>query len=82
MSSAKLGISQAVIERSESRKNRYTLKTITPEVIAEQQSIADAFLAQGLLPKAIVVTAEYDSLRDDGEAYAARLAWCSTFQCR
>jgi len=53
--SAKLGISQAVIERSESRKNRYTLTKITPEVVAEQQAFADAFLAQGLLPKAIVV---------------------------
>lgn len=52
----RLGISQAVLERSENRKKRYGALPVTPEVIAEQQGVADTFLKLGLLPKALDVS--------------------------
>lgn len=51
----KLGISQAVLERSEARKRRYGALPVTPEVIAEQQGVADTFFKLGLIPKALDV---------------------------
>jgi sulfonate transport system substrate-binding protein len=51
----KLGITPAVMERSELRKQRYFAQPITTEVVTEQQAAADIFLRLGLMPKAIRV---------------------------
>lgn len=51
----KLGISPAVMERSEFRKQRYFARPITTEVVNEQQAAADIFFRLGLMPKAIRV---------------------------
>jgi sulfonate transport system substrate-binding protein len=51
----KLGITPAVMERSELRKQRYFAQPITTEVVNEQQTAADIFLRLGLMPKAIRV---------------------------
>jgi sulfonate transport system substrate-binding protein len=51
----KLGITPAVMERSELRKQRYFAQPITTEIVNEQQAAADIFLRLGLMPKAIRV---------------------------
>jgi sulfonate transport system substrate-binding protein len=51
----KLGISPAVMERSELRKQRYFAQPISAEIVNEQQIGADIFLRLGLMPKAIRV---------------------------
>ncbi len=51
----KLGISLAVMERAELRKDRSGIVPITAEAIGEQQAIADTFLKLGLIPKPAVV---------------------------
>jgi sulfonate transport system substrate-binding protein len=51
----KLGISAAVMERSELRKQRYFAQPITPEIVNEQQTGADIFFRLGLMPKTIRV---------------------------
>ena len=51
----KLGITPAVMERSELRKQRYFAQPITTEVVNEQQTAADIFFRLGLMPKAIRV---------------------------
>jgi sulfonate transport system substrate-binding protein len=52
---AKLGITPAVMERSELRKQRYFAQPMTAEIVKEQQSGADIFFRLGLMPKAIRV---------------------------
>ncbi|HEX3445182.1 MAG TPA: aliphatic sulfonate ABC transporter substrate-binding protein, partial [Chthoniobacterales bacterium] len=51
----KLGISPAVMERSELRKQRYFAQAISTEIVNEQQAGADIFFRLGLMPKAIRV---------------------------
>jgi sulfonate transport system substrate-binding protein len=51
----KLGITPAVMERSELRKQRYFAQPITAEIVSEQQTGADIFFRLGLMPKAIRV---------------------------
>jgi sulfonate transport system substrate-binding protein len=51
----KLGITPAVMERSEIRKQRYFAQPITPEIVSEQQAGADIFFRLGLMPRAIRV---------------------------
>jgi sulfonate transport system substrate-binding protein len=51
----KLGITPAVMERSELRKQRYFAQPVTAEVVNEQQTGADIFFHLGLMPKAIRV---------------------------
>ena len=51
----KLGITPAVMERSELRKQRYFAQPITTEIVNEQQTAANIFLRLGLMPKAIRV---------------------------
>jgi sulfonate transport system substrate-binding protein len=51
----KLGITPAVMERSELRKQRYFAQPITAEIVNEQQLGADIFFRLGLMPKAIRV---------------------------
>lgn len=51
----KLGLPLPVLERSELRKKRYYAHPLTPEIVAEQQGVADLFLAQGLIKKPIQV---------------------------
>jgi sulfonate transport system substrate-binding protein len=51
----KLGISPAVMERSELRKQRYYAQPISTEIVNEQQAGADIFFRLGLMPKAIRV---------------------------
>jgi sulfonate transport system substrate-binding protein len=51
----KLGITPAVMERSELRKQRYFAQPITAEIVNEQQMGADIFFRLGLMPKAIRV---------------------------
>lgn len=51
----KLGISLAVMERAELRKDRSGVVPITAEAVGEQQAIADTFLKLGLILKPIAV---------------------------
>ncbi len=51
----KLGISLAVMERSEARKQRYGGEPLSGQAIADQQQVADTFFKLGLIPKAIRV---------------------------
>ena len=51
----RLGITPAVMERSELRKQRYFAQPITAEIVNEQQAGADIFFRLGLMPKAIRV---------------------------
>ncbi len=51
----KLGVSPAVMERSELRKQRYYAQPISTEIVNEQQAGADIFFRLGLMPKAIRV---------------------------
>jgi len=53
--SPSIGIPASILEAALKRQS-YGIRPITPGVIAEQQRIADAFLALGLLPKAIKVS--------------------------
>jgi len=52
--SVQTGLEPAVVELAATRY-AYGVKAITPEVIAEQQKIADVFAGLKLIPKAIVV---------------------------
>ena len=52
--SPKVGIPAPILKSAVERLS-YGLKPITPEVIAEQQKIADTFFKHGLLPKAITI---------------------------
>ena len=52
--SPKVGIPAPILKSAVERLS-YGLKPITPEVIAEQQKIADTFFKLGLLPKAITI---------------------------
>ncbi len=51
----KLGLSLAVMERSEARKQRYGGEPLNGQAIADQQAVADTFFRLGLIPKAIRV---------------------------
>jgi sulfonate transport system substrate-binding protein len=51
-----VGVAAPVLERIVRRQSR-GVERITPAVLADQQRIADAFHALGLLPTAIQVTA-------------------------
>ena len=51
----KLGLSLAVMERSEARKQRYGGEPLTGQAVSDQQSVADTFFKLGLIPKAIRV---------------------------
>ncbi|MBV9275501.1 MAG: aliphatic sulfonate ABC transporter substrate-binding protein [Verrucomicrobia bacterium] len=51
----RMGIPQAVMERSELRKQRYFAEPISDGVIQEQQQAADIFHRLGLLPKPLRV---------------------------
>ena len=51
----KLGISLAVMERSEGRKQRYGGEPLSGQAVADQQQVADTFFKLGLIPKAIRV---------------------------
>jgi ABC-type nitrate/sulfonate/bicarbonate transport system substrate-binding protein len=53
---AKLGISAAVMERSEFRKQRYNARPLDGGIIQEQQEAADIFLQLGLIPHEIKVS--------------------------
>jgi sulfonate transport system substrate-binding protein len=50
---SKLGISEAVMLKSELRKARYAAEPMNVESIADQQLVADTFLSLGLVPKAV-----------------------------
>jgi sulfonate transport system substrate-binding protein len=52
----KLGISPAVMERSEYRKQRYNARALDPGIIQEQQEAANTFLRLGLIPHQINVS--------------------------
>ncbi len=49
----KLGLSLAVMERSEARKQRYGGEPLSGPAMADQQAVADTFFKLGLIPKAI-----------------------------
>jgi sulfonate transport system substrate-binding protein len=53
---AKLGISPAVMERSEYRKQRYNARPLDSGIIQEQQEAANTFLRLGLIPHQIKVS--------------------------
>jgi sulfonate transport system substrate-binding protein len=50
---SRLGISEAVMLKSELRKPRYGAEPMSPESIAEQQQVADTFFQLGLVPKPV-----------------------------
>jgi sulfonate transport system substrate-binding protein len=50
---SRLGISEAVMLKSELRKPRYDAEPMNAESIADQQLVADTFFRLGLVPKAI-----------------------------
>jgi sulfonate transport system substrate-binding protein len=50
---SRLGISDAIMLKSELRKPRYGAEPMSPESIAEQQQVADTFFQLGLVPKAV-----------------------------
>jgi sulfonate transport system substrate-binding protein len=52
----KLGISSAVMERSEYRKQRYNARPLDPGIIQEQQEAANTFLRLGLIPRRIKIS--------------------------
>ena len=51
----KLGLSLVVMERSETRKQRYGGEPLSGQAVADQQAVADTFFKLGLIPKAIRV---------------------------
>ena len=51
----KLGLSLAVMERSEARKQRYGGEPLSGQAVADQQAVADTFFKLGLIAKAIRV---------------------------
>ena len=51
----KLGLSLAVMERSEARKQRYGGEPLSGQAIADQQTVADTFFKLGLISKDIHV---------------------------
>ncbi len=53
---AKLGVSPAVMERSEYRKQRYNARPLDDDMVQEQQEAADTFLRLGLIPHKISVS--------------------------
>lgn len=53
---SKLGISPAVMERSEYRKQRYNARPLDGAIIQEQQEAANTFLQLGLIPREIKVS--------------------------
>ncbi len=53
--SKELGLDLPTLQKSERRKYRYGARPLTPEIIAEQQGIADLFLSIGLLPRPLAV---------------------------
>ena len=50
------GLDAATVEEADSHRS-YDVRAVTPESLKEEQKIADAFFAQGLLPKKVDVTA-------------------------
>lgn len=50
------GLDAATIEQANSHRS-YEVRAVVPEHLGEQQKIADAFLAEGLLPKKVNATA-------------------------
>jgi sulfonate transport system substrate-binding protein len=55
--SAETGIPLRAIAMAEARRDRYDTQSVNGELIASQQSLADRYLALGLLPKRIDVKA-------------------------
>ena len=51
----KLGLTLAVMERSEARRQRYGGEPLSGQAVADQQAVADTFFKRGLIPKAIRV---------------------------
>ena len=51
----KLGLSLAVMERSEARKQRYGGEPLSGQAVADQQAVADTFFKLGLILKAVRV---------------------------
>lgn len=54
--SPELGVPADVLELSFERRTRYGAVWIEPEIVAEQQTIADTFIEIGILPKTIQVS--------------------------
>jgi sulfonate transport system substrate-binding protein len=50
------GLSLATVHRFISRRPRSPVGPLSPATVADQQRVADAFFAQGLIPKAVVVS--------------------------
>src|SRR5579883_1447648 len=53
--SSQLGIDAPSLELAESRRKRYDVQSISPQIIAEQQKVADTFLRLKMLPKPVKV---------------------------
>ena len=58
LTAASSGIDYAALLATERRHN-YGLRSITPEILRKQQTIADAFLKVEIVPKAIDTTTAY-----------------------
>jgi sulfonate transport system substrate-binding protein len=63
---ADTGIPVSAVSLAESRRNRYQTQSLTPDVIASQQSLADRYFKLGLLPKQIDVKADVLNVTPDG----------------
>ena len=53
--SDKLGIKPEILLRALARNTRYNVGPLTPEVVAEQQQVADFLFQQGIVPKPVRV---------------------------
>jgi len=63
---ADTGIAASAVSLAESRRNRYQTQSLTPQVIAAQQSLADRYFQLGLLPRKIKVEADVMNVKPDG----------------
>ena len=63
---ADTGIPQSAVSLAESRRHRYQTQSLTPDVIASQQSLADRYFKVGLLPKKIDVKADVLNVAPEG----------------
>ena len=62
---ADTGIAPSAVSLAESRRNRYQTQSLTPDVIASQQSLADRYFKLGLLPREIDVKADVLNVTPD-----------------
>lgn len=63
---ADTGIALSAVSMAEQRRNRYETQSMTPDVIASQQSLADRYFELDLLPKKIDVSKNVLKIEPEG----------------